>query len=53
MTENTGHFLMYDENQIFQDTLGQLNGNFNSPVSIAKNISGNHDASTKVFNQLF
>lgn len=53
ITQENGHFMMYDNNQIFQDTLGQIPGTFDQPVSIVKNISGNHEISTKVFENLY
>ena len=53
ITQENGHFSMFDDNQIFQDTLGQIPGSFNQPVSIVKNISGNHEISTKVFEILY
>lgn len=53
ITEEFGHFLMYDDNQIFQDVYGQKIGEYDHQISIVKNISGNHEISTKVFEMIY
>lgn len=45
--------MMYDSDKIWQDTFAQDIGEFDHPISIIKNIAGNHLISTKVLDDLF